>query len=178
MKQILWNITRSSLLTLVAYLALYAVWGAILNSMENEILQQFLLALMTTAAFGFFLLFISKIRGNVGEDEIIDDYRDGRTYSFADDLMLTLRLEKTVLITVAVIVLLCFALNTVDRVAFGKKTISFPTFFFAPMCLFDAAIPIPFVGCAVSAILDGAAYLVCLLIYRKKKYQYWMMNRK
>ena len=77
MKQILWNITRASLLTLVAYIALYAVWGAILNSMENEILQQFLLALMTTAAFGFFLLYISKIRGNVGEDEILDDYRDG-----------------------------------------------------------------------------------------------------
>lgn len=178
MKQILWNITRASLLTLVAYIALYAVWGAILNSVENEILQQFLLALMTTVAFGLFLLYFSKIRGGRGDDEIMEDYRDGRTYSIADDLMLTLRREKTVLITVAVIVLLCFALNTVDRVAFGKKTISFPTFFFAPMCLFDAAIPIPFVGCAVSAVLDCAAYLVCLLIYRKKKYQFWMKNRE
>ena len=178
MKQILWNITRASLLTLAAYLVLYAIWGAILNSVENETLKLVLLALMTTAAFGFFLLYISKIRKKIGEDEILDDYRDGRTYSFADDLMLTLRREKTVLITVAVIVLLCFALNTVDRVAFGKKTISFPTFFFAPMCLFDAAIPIPFIGCAVSAVLDCAAYLVCLLIYRKKKYQFWMKNRK
>ena len=100
MKQILWNITRASLLTLAAYLVLYAIWGAILNSVENETLKLVLLALMTTAAFGFFLLYISKIRGNVGEDEILDDYRDGRTYSFADNLMLNLRREKTVLITV------------------------------------------------------------------------------
>ncbi|MBE6658257.1 MAG: hypothetical protein E7604_07420 [Ruminococcaceae bacterium] len=179
MKQILWNITRASLLTLVAYLALYAVWGAILNEVENETLQLFLVALMTTAAFGLFLLYFSKIRGGRGDDEIMEDYRDGTPFSFAADIMRVVQREKTVLIAIAVIVLLCFALNTFDRLIFEKKTlISFPTFFFAPMCLFSEAIPIPFVGYAVSAILDGAAYLVCLLIYRKKKYQYWMMNRK
>ncbi len=178
MKQILWNITRASLLTLVAYLALYAVWGAILNSVENETVQLLLLALMTTAAFGIILLYFSKIRGNVGEDEILDDYKDGRTYSFADDLMLTLRREKTMLITIGGIVILCFMLNTVDNVVFGKKTISFPTFFFAPMCLFSEAIPIPFIGYVFSAIFDCAAYLVCLLIYRRKTYKLWLKNRK
>ncbi len=178
MKQILWNITRASLLTLAAYLALYAVWGAILNSIENETLKLFLLALMTTAAFGMILLYFSKIRGNVGEDEILDDYKDGKLFSFAEDMMLTLRREKSMLISIAVIVLLCFALNTVDRVVFGQKTISFPTFFFASMCLFDAAIPIPFVGCAVSAFLDCTAYFVCLMIYRKKTYKLWLKNRK
>lgn len=178
MKQILWNITRASLLTLVAYLALYAVWGAILNEVENETLQLFLVALMTTAAFGLFLLYFSKIRGGRGDDEIMEDYRDGTPFSFTADVMRVVQREKTVLIAIAVIVLLCFALNTFDRVVFEKKTISFPTFFFAPMCLFDAAIPIPFIGCAVSAVLDCAAYLVCLLIYRRKKYQFWMKNRE
>ena len=178
MKQILWNITRASLLTLAAYLALYAVWGAILNSVENETLKLFLLALMTTAAFGIILLYFSKIRGNVGEDEILDDYKDSGTYSFADDLMLTLRREKTMLITMAVIVIFCFALNTADLAIFEKKTFSAPTLIFAPMCLFSEAIPIPFVGYAVSAILDCAAYLVCLVIYRKKTYKLWLKNRK
>ena len=178
MKQILWNITRASLLTLVAYIALYAVWGAILNSVENETLQSFLVALMTTAAFGIILLYFSKIRGTVGEDEILDDYKNGRAYSFADDLMLTLRREKNMLITVAVIVILYYVLNTVDRIAFGKQTLSFPTFIYAPMCLFAEAIPIPFVGFAVSAVLDCATYLVCLLIYRNKTYKLWLKNRK
>lgn len=179
MKQIVWNITRASLLTLIAYLALYAIWGAILSAVESEILQLLFVALMTTAAFGLCLLYFSKIRGNIGDDEIMEDYKDGESFSFAADFMRTVQREKTVLIVIAVIVLLCFALNTFDRLIFEKKTlISFPTFFFAPMCLFSEAIPIPFVGYAVSAILDGAAYLVCLLIYRKKKYQYWMMNRK
>ena len=178
MKQVLWNITRASLLTLAAYLALYAVWGAILNSVENDTLKLFLLALMTTAAFGIILLYFSKIRGSVGEDEILDDYKDGRNYSLIEDGMLTLRREKNMLITMAVIVVLCFALNTADLAIFGKKTFSAPTLIFAPMCLFSEAIPIPFVGYAVSAIFDCAAYLVCLMIYRNKTYKLWLKNRK
>ena len=178
MKHILWNITRASLLTLVAYLALYAVWGAILNSLENKTVQLFLLALMTTAAFGIILLYFSKIRGTVGEDEILDDYKDGRSFSLREDCLLTLRREKTMLITMGVIVLLCFALNTADLAIFGKKTFSAPTLIFAPMCLFSEAIPIPFVGYVFSAIFDCAAYLVCLLIYRKKTYKLWLKNRK
>ncbi len=178
MKRILWNITRASLLTLVAYIALYAVWGAILNEVENEALQLFFVALMTTAAFGLFLVYFAKIRGGIVDDEIMEDYKDNEPFSFAGDFLRVMRREKTVLIVIAVIVLLCFALNTVDRVVFEKKTISLPTFFFAPMCLFSETIPIPFVGYVFSAILDGAAYLVCLLICRKKKYDYWMKNRK
>ena len=62
-------------------------------------------------------------------------------------------------------------------VVFGKKTISFPTFFFAPMCLFDSMINIPFVGYLLSAILDCLTYIAFLLLYRKKKYDYWMKNK-
>ena len=78
------------------------------------------------------------------------------------------------LICIVSIVLICFILNTFDSVVFGKKTISFPTFLFAPMCLFDSMISIPFVGYLLSAILDCLTYMAFLLIYRKKKYDYWM----
>ena len=56
MKRTLWNITLASIITLVAYIALYAFWGAILNEINNPMLRLFLVALMTTVAFGFFLL--------------------------------------------------------------------------------------------------------------------------
>ena len=55
MKKILWNITLASVVTLVAYIALFIIWGAILNEVENETLKLFLICLMTSAACGFFL---------------------------------------------------------------------------------------------------------------------------
>jgi hypothetical protein len=66
MKRTLWNITLASILTLVAYIALHAIWGAILNEFENPMLESFLTALMTTIIYGFLMLYTSKIRKSVG----------------------------------------------------------------------------------------------------------------
>jgi hypothetical protein len=177
MKRILRNIALASIITLVAYIALYAIWGAILSELENPTVNLLIIALMTTLAFGFFLVYTSKIRKSIGEDEVVSDYKDRAYLSFIDDFKLILNREKQTLICIVSIVLICFILNTFDSVVFGKKTISFPTFFFAPMCLFDLIINIPFVGYLLSAILDCLTYIVFLLLYRKKKYDYWMKNK-
>ncbi len=177
MKRTLWNITLASVITLVAYIALYAIWGALLSGLENPTLRLLLISLMTTIAFGFFLLYTSKIRKPVGEDEVISDYKNREYVSFTDDLRLILKREFQTLICIASIIFICFALNTFDSSVFGKNTISFPTFFFAPMCLFNSTIHIPFVGYLLSAILDCLAYIAFLLLYRKKKYDYWMKNK-
>lgn len=174
MKRILLNITFASIITLVAYIAFYVIWGAILNALDDPTLSLLIISLMTTVAFGFFLLYTSKIRKSVGEDEVVSDYKDKQYISFADDFKLALKRESKMLICIVSIVLICFILNTFDSVVFGKKTISFPTFLFAPMCLFDSMISIPFVGYLLSAILDCLTYIASLLIYRKKKYDYWM----
>ena len=177
MKRKLWNVTLSSILTLAAYIVLYAVWGGILSGLKNPTLRLFIIALMTTAAFGFFLLYTSKIKKYIGEDELFSDYKDREYISLADDFKLILKRESQMLICIVSIVLTCFFLNTFDRLVFEKKTISFPTFFFAPMCLFGSMINIPFVGYLLSAVLDCAAYIFFLLFYRKKKYGYWMKNK-
>lgn len=177
MKRTLWNIALASMITLVAYLALYAIWGAILSRFENPTLVLFIIALMTTVAFGFFLVYTSKIRKSIGEDEVVSDYQDRQYISFADDFKLVLKSESKMLICIVSIVLMCFILNTFDSMVFGKKTISFPTFFFAPMCLFDSMINIPFVGYLLSAMLDCLTYIAFLLLYRRKKYNYWMKNK-
>ena len=177
MKRILLNITFASIITLVAYIAFQVIWGAILNTLDDPTLSLLIVSLMTTVAFGFFLLYTSKIRKSVGEDEVVSDYKDKQYISFADDFKLVLKRESKMLICIVSIVLICFILNTFDSVVFGKKTISFPTFFFAPMCLFDSMINIPFVGYLLSAILDCLTYMAFLLLYRKKKYDYWMKNK-
>ena len=66
MKRILWKVTLASLLTLVAYLALYMIWGAILSGVESQTLRLTLIALMTSVAYGAVLVYVSKIRGGVG----------------------------------------------------------------------------------------------------------------
>ena len=177
MKRILLNITFASIITLVAYIAFQVIWGAILNTLDDPTLSLLIVSLMTTVAFGFFLLYTSKIRKSVGEDEVVSDYKDKQYISFADDFKLVLKRESKMLICIVSIVLICFILNTFDSVVFGKKTISFPTFFFAPMCLFDSMINIPFVGYLLSTILDCLTYIAFLLLYRKKKYDYWMKNK-
>ena len=174
MKRILLNITFASIITLVAYIAFYVIWGAILNALDDPTLSLLIISLMTTVAFGFFLLYTSKIKKSVGEDEVVSDYKDRQYISLTDDFKLVLKRESKMLICIVSIVLICFILNTFDSVVFGKKTISFPTFLFAPMCLFDSMISIPFVGYLLSAILDCLTYTASLLIYRKKKYDYWM----
>ncbi|MBQ9760569.1 MAG: hypothetical protein IJW16_04395 [Clostridia bacterium] len=176
MKRIFWNLTLVSLITLIAYIVLYVIWGAILNEVENTTLRLSLIALMTTVAFGAILLYISKIKKSVGEDEVLADYRNKLWRSWFDDLKLIIRRESRMLTCIVGVVLICFALNTFDRMIFDRKTISVLTFFFAPMYLFDTVINIPFVGYALSAVLNCAVYLMFLLLYRKKKYNYWMKN--
>ena len=171
MKRILWHTTAASLLTLAAYLLFSAFWGLLLSVVENALLKRILIGLMTTAAFGFFLVYMTKIRGDVGDREVMADYRDIPYTSLRADGRLVLRREKRQLLTIAVIVFLCFVLNTADSLIFGKKTISFPTFIFVTMCLGGAEIPIPFLDYAVSILLDGAAYLAILLLWRKRRYR-------
>lgn len=176
MKRTLWNITLASVVTLVSYLALYAIWGALLSGLNVPTLRLLIIAWMTMVAFGFFLLCISKIRKGIGEDEVISDYKDGTYPSFTKDLKLILKRDFRTFLCIASIVFICFFLNTFDLLVFKKKTISFPTFFFAPMCLFDALINIPFVGYLLSALLDCLTYMLFLLFYRRKKYNRWMKN--
>ena len=140
-------------------------------------MQLFVVSLMTTAAFGYMLLYTSKKRKKVGEDEVISDYDDKPYISFAYDLKCIITNEKKTFICVAVIVLTAFVLNTFDSVVFGEKTISFITFFYAPMYIFDTLFNVPFLGYLLSAVLDCAFYVLFLLLYRKKKYDYWMKKK-
>ena len=178
MKRTFWNITLASVITLVAYIALYAILGAIMNSIENRTVALSLLALATTLAFGGILIYVAKVRHSVGEDEVIADYTDGPYVSLADDFKRIIRREAKTLLCMAVIVLATFGLNTLDWMIFGKKTFSAPTIIYAPLCLFSSALGDSFIGYLVSALADCVVYILFLLIHRKKKYNYWMTNTK
>ena len=178
MKKAFWKITKASLLTLVAYIGLYAFWGAILSGVENPTLHLLLVGAMTSAAFGFILLYTVKIRTGVGEEEALTDYKETPYTSMKNDLKLITKSESQIIIAIAIIVLICFALNTFDSLVFERKVISFPTIFFAPLCLLSSAFKITAIGYFLSIVLNVAFYTIFLLIYRKKKYNYWAENKQ
>ena len=177
MKRSLWNITLASVLTMVIYIALSAVWGAILNELENTTLQLFLIALMTTVAYGFALLWVSKIRKSVGEDEVMADYREQPYTTLTNDLKLVFRKETKTLILMTVLVLTTYILNRLDMLIFGKKMISHITFPYITMSFFGSLFSIKIIGYLLSAVLNSVVYLIALVLYRKKKYTYWMKNK-
>ena len=177
MKKVFWTVTKASLLTLVAYVGLYAFWGAILSGIENPTLHLLLVGAMTSASFSFILLYTSKIRSGLGEDEVLADYKETPYKSIKEDLKLVLKRESKIFVTIAIIVVGCCILNTFDSLVFGKKVISFPTFFFAPLCLLSSVFKITVIGYFLSIVLNIAFYTIFLLIYRKRKYNYWAENK-
>ena len=177
MKRTFWNITVASCITMVVYIALYAFWGAILSTLKNPMLKLFSVCFMTTSAFGFILLYVSKIRKGVGEEEVLSDYREKSYESIQRDFQPVIKREAKTLVLIIGISVICFVLNLLYGIIFDKSA-SFPiTLVFAPMCIFDSAIRIPFLGYALSAVLDCVLYVLFLLIYRKKKFNYWKKGR-
>ena len=177
MKKILWNITLASAATLAAYIALYIVWGAILSGVENETLKLFLICLMTSAACGFFLLYFLKIRNSDGEKEVLADYKECAYKSFFDDLKRILRREAKTLISLALIVMLCFTVNAITELISGKSTGSPLTFVYIPFCIFGTVLGQSFIGYFLSAVITCLCYLIALLLWRRKTYNYWMKNK-
>ena len=163
----------ASSLTLFAYIALYALWGAVLSSVKSGIIRLVLIALMTEGAFGFLLLLIVKVRHSVGEDEVVSDYKEQKYTTMKNDLKLVYKHEKGMLLSIAAIVGAFFVLNSIDSLI-GVKLFSLPAFFFIPMCLFGTVAPV--IGYVVSILVDCFFYLFLLLIYRKRRYRYW--NRR
>ena len=179
MKKTIWAILRASLLTLVSYLLLYVIFALVLSFFDDhEVLRSVIMALMSTAVFGILLLYVAKIRSHDGEREVLEDYKESKYTSLLEDLKRIVRRERRMLITMMTLVMLSYILNTVDLLLFERKVLSFPTLLFAPLCLFSSVIPISVLGYAASALLDVLAYLVALLVYRKRKYNYWMESKK
>ncbi len=78
----------ASLLTLAVYIVLYFIWGAVLSEVTSTTLKQLLLSVMTSTIYAVCLLYFTKLRKSIGENDILEDYKE-RTYtSLADDCRL------------------------------------------------------------------------------------------
>lgn len=169
-----WKISLSSLFTMLLYLFFSSLLTAFLEEMENNTLALCILCILTTVSFGVVLLFVTKIKNSVGDNEIMTDYKDQCYDSWRSDFRIMIKRESKMLITICLIVLLCFLLNKFDAIIFHKKTISVITALYFPLCVFDVLLPWHFLGYFISGVADCITYVLFLMFYRKYRYAYWM----
>lgn len=169
------KILLAALLSLVAYMALYAIWGAILGEVRNEMLRLILLATVTSVAYAGILVLLTKHRRGVGAEEVLADYRERAYISLSDDLRCVFAREKSRVLLLGGIIGGCLALNKFDALVVGKKTISAITFPFGTMCIYSTCFPsvIDFLGYIISFAVIAVCYITFTLLYRRKQYKYW-----
>ena len=177
MKRILLNVALACALTLIAYIALYLIWGALLSGVEDQGLRFALLVTMTTAFFGFFLLWAAKMRSSVGEDEIYSDYEEREYVSFVDDFKLIIKREARLLICIFAVSIACGAIDAVAKLAFQSPKTPIVVLLFSGMIMLGSTIKLPIVGYLLSATLDCTVYLVFLLLYRRRRYRLWRKSK-
>lgn len=174
----IWNIfiriLLASLLCMVAYLALYFIWGALLKEVGSETLQMLLLSVCTSAAYAGILFFLVRFRGGVGREEVLSDYKTTAYTTVRDDLRLILAREKPYLVMIAAVILACLVINKVNTLVFDRVNTPL-TFPFATMCIFSTCFPsaIDFIGYLLSIVCIIGCYILFVALYRKQQYDIW-----
>ena len=65
------DILTASLITIILYIGLYFIWGAIARESQNEKLFLILLSTMTSIVYAVILFCITKVRKDRGEKELL-----------------------------------------------------------------------------------------------------------
>lgn len=174
--QRLGKIILANLCALLLYIlsGLLIIWFLSGPSLTAAVLRM-LFFLLTMALFAYLLIRFTYLKGGKGERQYIQSLREtGRLesgVSFSEDCKLLLREEAVMLATLLAIDLLCWGLEAIDVLLFSKQTVTMVLLVFAPMQMLIEVLPdwgYGIVGFLVSAVVDGALYLLILLRFRKK----------
>lgn len=170
------KITVSNLCALLLYIATVLFAGTILSAVSpTKTVALTLLSLLTMALFAYLLVRFTYLKRGNGETQYRQMLREtGRAesaISFSEDCKLLLREEAGMLIAFLAVNLLCWGLDALDVLLFSRQTVTMVLLIFAPMQMLTEVLPgwgYGFLGFLLSAVVDGALYLLILLSYRKK----------
>ena len=170
------KILLANLCALLLYLVSALFANTILSAVSpTKTVALTILCLLTMALFSYLLLRFTYLKNGKGERQYIQSLREtGRLesrISFSEDCKLLLREETGMLAAILAINLLCWGLEAVDVLLFSKQTVTMVLLIFAPMHMLIDVLPdwgYGIIGFLVSAVVDGALYLLLLLRCRKK----------
>ncbi len=174
--QCLKKITIAALLALVAYILLSGIMMSIISGIGSERFKLAIIAVGAAIAYAYILFYLQKVCCGAVEEEIMADYKEKRYVSLIDDIKMSIRREKLLLLTVGGVMLLCLLLNTFDSVALERKLLSNITFIYVAMCLCATFLPpaVSFLGYFIGYGVIVIFYLLFLSFARRKQYKYWL----
>lgn len=176
-KNCLWNITKASLLTMILYILLYAIWGAILNSISSVTFSLILLSVITEACFCIVLIWINYIRKGTGEDMIVNQYKNSDYLGFWEDIKKCIVTEKYYLIAFWGINIFFYFFVLIEKNIFQKRILSNIGLLYTPLNLLIILFKHEIIGQLLSSLLISIVYLLSLGIMRRKWYIKWYNNK-
>lgn len=166
----------SSLLSMVLYLATYWITGTF-SELSNGYLVAWIYVFILTFLFTFIFLYISFIRKGTGEKIVEEDFKEKYPGIFKDLLSLFCK-EKETFFAIIFINIISWGLISLDKLAFGKRTVSAVLLVFAPLNITGLVFPTWLNGVlsyTLGSVFVFAIYLLELVVYRKK---IWHKNKK
>ena len=181
MKKLAWDlipIIIAALLSLLIFTLSSLLIAALLNDLENLIVQNLMLVLFCTGAFVFSLIYVKKVRNGDGNDEVFADYKNAPYVSPKEDLRFVLAREKWTLVFMFLISIVCCVIDIVWIVGKGNTIANPISFSMIAMLSLKIFFPIetvgvvPYVlGCILSPVFSASAYIGAMLLYRKNEYE-------
>lgn len=160
----------ADLLTLVLYIALYAIWGALLQEISDAFLANLVLCSATGILFGFLLTWCTWVRGGLGEglvSRMDAPFASGflpRCRQLIADAKPTLTwLAAAALCDMAVSLLILVGI--VERLPLN--------FLYMGLSIQNVWLDIPFLSSLYGFAFVGAWHLFFLRLYQNKWYRTW-----
>lgn len=173
----LWNITKASLLTLILYILLYAIWGAILSSISSADLALIILCVCTEAAFCFVLIWVSYIKSEKGEDVVVKQYKDKSYSGLWNDIKMCLSTEKIYLALFWGLNIFFYFFVLLEKSIFQRRILSNIALLYTPLNILIVVFKYEIIGYLLSSLLISVLYLLFLGFMRKKWYSKWYSKK-
>ena len=121
MKRVFFHITLASLLALGIYILLVGfLLRAIVAIMDEIFWRFFFTSVLMTIFYGVSLLYFTKIRGRLEEQQIVKDYENHPYDSIVKDFCLIIRRERAYICCLFVISALCFLLHILSELVYCR----------------------------------------------------------
>ena len=177
MKKRILHVVLAALFSLVIFCVFSILIAAVLDSTESVFLRNLILAIIATVVYALSLLYLSKIRDDVGDFEVFEDYPENSDFSLSKDFQFVMKRETVTVVIICSVIFLCYVMNVL-WIGVLQNERAFPlSMLFSALTVFQSFFPIAdcgyilnLVGHMLSTAIMSFFYLLSVLMYRRYLY--------
>lgn len=171
------QITVACAMTLLLYMATYWITSALMNEAAEPMYRLVLViySLVLISVFDLVLIRFAYIKNSIGENEVMQEFKDGY-WGLGTDMIFLFKRELSTLITLAMINGASWMLISLDKLIFSKRTVTAVLLLYAPLNIIGVALPKwgnSILGYLLGTVFCYAIYMVELAMLHKKWYKHW-----